>query len=66
MLKLSEKTDINEFLKWEESKHRKKSHRFRNFILLLIVALTLWFVLDKKSFLAFWGWILELIVKKSS
>jgi len=57
---LSEKSDYEQYLRWKTAKQKKQSHRFRNFILLLIVALTLWFVLDKKSFLAFFEWLIGL------
>lgn len=61
MLKLSkEDRDYREFLKWKAGKEKKRSHKFRNFILILVVALTLWFVLDKNSFIAFWRWVFGL------
>ncbi len=52
--------DYKAFQKWMSGQKKKEKHTFRNFILILIVLLTLWFVLDKASFLGFWKWLFGL------
>jgi len=49
--------DYKAFQKWMSGQKKKEKHSLRNFILILIILLTLWFVLDKNSFIAFWKWV---------
>ena len=61
-----DKKEYEVFRKWKEAhvsgnkQLKKKSHKFRNYFLLLIVILVVWFILNKNSFIAFWNWVFSL------
>ena len=59
-----DKKDYEAFAKWKSVQggfgKGKKSHKFRNYLLLIIVILVVWFVFGKESFLAFFNWLFGL------
>jgi uncharacterized ion transporter superfamily protein YfcC len=59
-----DKKEYEKFQKWKGSKEgvsgEKKGHKFRNYILLIIVILVVWFVFGRGSFEDFWGWVFNL------
>jgi len=59
-----DKKEYEKFQKWRGSKGNdlaegKKSHKFRNYVLLIIVILVVWFVFGKDSFMDFFGWLFD-------
>ena len=57
-----DENEYNAFQRWRSGQPGftntlKKHHKFRNYVLLIIVVLTIWFVFGKESFLAFWEWV---------